>query len=231
MTDNFWADPGFWSTVLGSGAAAGVGAWMGAVLTLKRQERIAEVDRGHQTELAAQEREAQAAFAAEERRLNQQEQRQGIARDAAVDLLGHLEALWRVIPLLHVLRSHVPGRDVTELSRRNEAVRETFDSFRSGQRISATLLTDQDLIKRYGEMATLAYDLAFGAVGTDGDSALHNRAVGDVENYGKFLLISLRAFINGEPLPQYSEPPVLIRNEADGTNWVPTHLPADWDRI
>jgi hypothetical protein len=73
----------------------------------------------------------------------------------------------------------------------------------------------------------LASELAY----TSMDSTMSNRGMGDVENYAKYLLYSLRQFIDGEPLLRHNDPPALRRHMGDGTNWLPDKAPLDWDMI
>jgi hypothetical protein len=60
--------------------------------------------------------------------------------------------------------------------------------------------------------------------------AVH-RALVDVTNYMKYVIITLQRFIDAQELPAEAEPPVLIRNMADGSTWTPQEIPDDWDRI
>ncbi|MFF7169697.1 hypothetical protein [Streptomyces pseudovenezuelae] len=207
------------ATLLATAVAAGVGTWGGAVVTLRRQSKIAMDDRA-----------AQAAFATEQRALDRREQRAAVARNAASDLLEHVAALRKVVPQLQMLRE--PGslgeQTQTLMGARRAVVREVLDDYKRGMWTSLMRLGDQELAGRYRALGTLASDLAYGDIETN--SPMMNRAVGDVENYIKYVLISLAYFMDDKPLPDHVAPPYLKRT--DGANWCPPGpLPDAWDQV
>ncbi|WP_432248550.1 hypothetical protein ACRAR1_13510 [Streptomyces sanyensis] len=199
--------------------AAGVGALVGGGLTLKTQKELAEQDR-----------KAQAAFAAEQRELDRLEQRVGFSRNAAVDLLERVTELWAVVPRLSMLqaRGSMAEETVTPLGARRQRVREALDTYRHGMRTALLRVSDEELASRYRTLASLASELASSI---EPDSVTMNRAVGDVENYTKFVLISLHRYIDGKSLPQHADPPYLERVTGDASNWHPNDLPEEWDQI
>ncbi|MFF4547258.1 hypothetical protein ACFY1J_24030 [Streptomyces sp. NPDC001406] len=207
------------ATLLATGIAAGVGTWGGAVVTLKRQSKIAEEDR-----------KVQQRFAAEQRDLDQREQRAAIARNAAAELLEPVAALRMVVPQLPMLREagSLGEQTATPMGKRRAVVREVLDDYKRAMWTSLMRLGDQELAGRYRALGTLASDLAYGGIETD--SPMMNRAFGDIENYIKYLLISLAYFMDDKPLPDHVPAPYLKRT--DGANWCPPGpLPDDWDQV
>lgn len=215
---NSWTETLVYALV--TAIAAGVGAWVGGGLTLKTQKKLAEEDR-----------QAQTTFAADQRVLDRQEQRAGISRNAAADLLETVATLWRAVPDLSMLREEgsLAHQTATPLGIRREKVREVLDSYRHDMRTTLLVLADDELAGRCRALGVLASELAYG--GIEPNSAIMNRALGDIENYSKFVSISLSQLLEGKSLPQHTDPPNLRRPMGDGEAWQPTVLPDKWDQI
>jgi hypothetical protein len=207
------------TTLLATGIAAGVGTWGGAVVTLRKQSKIAKDDR-----------DAQAEFAAQQRVLDQDEQRAVAARNAAADLLEPVAALRKVVPYLPALgdRGSMAEQQVTPMGARRAAAREALDLHKHGMWTALLRVDDEELARRYRALGTVVSDLAYGDI--EPDSPMMNRAQLDVENYIKYVLISLKRFMDGEPLPERTTAPYLKR--ADGAAWHPEGLlPDEWEQI
>lgn len=195
------------------------------------QAELAAASKATQTELAQAERAAQAAFSVEQRSLDKAEQRFAIARNAAVGLLGRLGDLDAVIPYLPSLRkgSLATGETVNVIASRAEFARQSSNAFRGALRTDLLLITDAEVVARYRALANLSYELAnspsLGLALADG------RAIGDVQNYAKYVVYSLNQFIDDKPLLDHAAPPILLRDLKDGGSWLPDTVPVDWDKI
>lgn len=221
-----------WITAIATAIAAFVGGVGGSVLVLLAArwtnaavKAVADADRKAQSELVSLQHEAAVEASARERELDRQEQRDGIARNAAVGLLDRIGDLNRVLPHLHL--HHRPGFGGDHAAK-TEAAREGRASLQRGLRTDLLLVNDADVVERYRQLATLASDLAEARFD---DEIVLNRARQDVENYMKYVLITLQRFVNGEALPSATAPPILRRNPKDGSNWTPQEIPPDWDRV
>lgn len=224
------------------GLAGGVLALVGAWLTNRTTAELAKREREDQHKEAEEQRRAALEAAARERELDRSEQRQAIARNAAVGLLGRIGDLDRVLPMVH---EHRPGVDVEQVAPRVVAfstpderqrlalaiqtTRDGVDSLRRGLRTELLLIHDAEVVTRYRDLARLVSDFQVGA--GIGGAVLLNRAYVDVSNYMKYVLITLQAFIDGVALPETTAPPILQRNHNDGSTWMPQVIPEDWDRI
>ncbi|WP_370083484.1 hypothetical protein [Streptacidiphilus sp. MAP12-16] len=197
---------------------------------LQEQSKQARADRRAQALLAADERANRLVQAGRERELDREEQRDAIARRAAADLLGRIGDLDSVLSELPALRagSTFEGSLNYTSSVAAQVVRGPFLSFKRGLRTELLLINNPELVSRYRTLARLADELATSDLGND---IVTNRAIVDVTNYCKFVLISLRQFIDGEELVGQTAAPVLRRNLNDGANWQPIEIPTDWDQI
>ncbi|MBY8879746.1 hypothetical protein [Actinacidiphila acidipaludis] len=220
-----------WITAIATAIAAAVGGLAGGWLALiaakqtnQEAKALAQQDREAQAELAAAQQRAALAAAADERELNRREQRDSIARNAAVELLGRIGAVDRVLPNLQLLKRPRPGGSEDE---RRIASREALEWLKGGQREELLLVNNPVVVSRYRHLARLASELTMDL----GSEIVVNRAIQDVSNYVKYVLITLQAFVDGDELPEETAPPILRRNENDGSTWMPSLIPEDWDRI
>lgn len=224
-----------WITAIATAIAAAVGGLAGGVLALaaaastnKQAQALARQDREAQAELATAQRQAALEAAADERELNRREQRDAIARNAAVRLLGRIGELDRVLPMINRYRPGTPSAvAASPTDEQRLRTLDGVDAFRGGLRTDLLLINDADVVERYRELARLVHELQSDLAA----QGLLNRAVADVSNYVKYVLITLQRFIGGQSLPIAAEPPILRRNTADGSTWTPQEIPEDWDRV
>ena len=197
---------------------------------LMEQRKQAAKDRLAQANLAVEERLERMAQAGRERNLDWEEQRDAIARRAAADLLARIGDLDSVLTNLPALRagSTSEGSHNYTSAVAAQVVRGPFLSFKRGLRTELLLINDPEIVSRYRTLARLAEELATSDLGND---IVTNRAIVDVTNYSKYVLISLRQFIDGEELVDQTTAPILRRNLNDGANWYPLNIPTDWDQI
>ncbi|WP_297546453.1 hypothetical protein [Amycolatopsis sp.] len=87
--------------------------------------------------------------------------------------------------------------------------------------MNTTLLgvKDRELTSRYRKLVLLADQ----ALNAPLEPAASSRATTDVTNYLRYVRLSLRRFIDGEPLPPEEKPPQLTRKGRSA--WSPTHTP------
>lgn len=223
-----------WITAIATAIAAAVGGLAGGVLALvaaaltnKQAQALARQDREAQTELAVAQSQAALEAAAGERELNRREQRDAIARNAAVGLLGRIGELDRVLLLVNSYRSGMRPSVGSSSDERRLMTLDGVDSFKSGLRTDLLLIDDADVVGRYRELARLVHELQSDL----GDQVVVNRAVVDVSNYMKYVLITLQRYIGGQSLPAATDPPPLRRELAGGSTWAPQEIPEDWDRV
>jgi len=192
-----------------------VGAFVGGVATFAaswwQTRRVLE----HERLMVREEREAQDL----ERRLDDQ-------RGAAVKMLTELARLLAYNP-----RGLGGGMTVQQVQKFGDVL-EALVSLGS----SAAPLADRTCRERWAHLTFLAVEFARRDVVPDKTAPDQHswtrstklRAAQDLHRYGCYVRDSLVASIDGSPIPERIDPPVLAREDGIVWNWDPDRPRADW---
>ncbi|ONK11205.1 hypothetical protein [Streptomyces sp. MP131-18] len=166
---------------------------------------------------------AQATLAAAEHaaslRLDQLSQVRARSSDAALTLLERLADLYAWLPSLPDVSAETPYFS----SHARDHCQEAMESVRRGMITDLYAINDQEARERYRELVRLAYDVGWRSLG----SGNRVRQIRDVKHYLRYVQHSLEALIDGSPLPDHVDPPILDRPE--GEPWQPPAAPWYWD--
>ncbi|GLF99265.1 hypothetical protein [Streptomyces yaizuensis] len=97
------------------------------------------------------------------------------------------------------------------------------DALRHGMQTDLLSIGDQEVRDRYRTLVRLGFDIGWRCAG-QGNRV---RQVKDMRGYLRYVQFTLEAVIDGRPVPEPCEPPVLERT-GDDQGWEPPELPAHW---
>lgn len=193
-----------------------------------QQERAAADERFQQERAAADKRSQLELEVETDRRTKQRRV------EAAASLLRHVagvmvrvDTLWGARHLSSPFYGHgyivLTDRGETEAALCLRAV----EALRHGAYTDARLIGDKPLADRYRTFLKLVLTVTHGELDDlmERNQGWKDRTTGDLRNYGKFVMISLQRFIDGETLPQpgQSDPfPLLTRNVNGNEQWEPS---------
>jgi hypothetical protein len=156
-----------WITAIATAIAAAVGGLAGGWLALIAADRtntearaLAQQDRDAQAQLSREQQNAALKAAADERDRIRREQREAIARSAAVGLLDRIGDLDEVLAMVNFYRGGARppfGRVGTDEDR--QRTHDGVDSFRRGLRTELLLVTDAEVVRRVRTLARLVSEL------------------------------------------------------------------------
>lgn len=151
-------------------------------------------------------------------RLDQVSQERARSTDAARTLLERLADLYAWLPSLPDVSAETPY-----LSRHaRDQCRTAMQSLRRGMITDLYSISDPTARERYRELVRIAYDVGWRGIGAENRA----RQIRDVKHYLRYVQHSLEALIDGSPLPEHVEPPVLDRPEDEP--WQPPVVPWYW---
>ncbi|MFI5687138.1 hypothetical protein [Streptomyces sp. NPDC051636] len=200
-----------WGDLAGQTASALVGTLAGGAIAVHvaRWQTARTIEA--QAELAASQEAANSALA--RRQWTQQR-----SAEAAQRLLERLAELCAWLPSLPDL-----GLEEPELSlRAREHCAAALNSVRHGMQTDLLSIGDDHVRARYRTLVRLCFDVGWRGVGQGN----RERQVRDVRGYLRYVQFTLEALIDGSPLPDDCEAPVLERSGS--APWLPPVVPWYW---
>jgi len=216
----FLAEPGLlvddervsdWGDLVGQAASALVGTLVGGAITVLVARWQTARTIAAQVDLAT----AQQAAAARLARVERERERASVA---ASQLLERLATFYAWLPSLPDVSEETPRLSVHA----RDQCRAAMETVRRGMLTELFSIGQTEVRARYRTLVRLAHDAGWRGVGREHPE----RLVRDIRNYLRYVQLSLEAVIDGVPLPEHVDPPVLDR--AEGDIWLPPHVPDHW---
>jgi hypothetical protein len=201
----------YWADIVTQSVSALAGTLAGGLITVVVARWQTNKSISAQASLSAAEHAAAT-------RLDEESRSRTRSADAARALLERLADLYAWMPSLPDVSADSP-----HLSRHaRDQCRQAIESVRRGMVTDLYAISDAGARERYRHLVRLAYDVGWRGIGSDD----RKRQIRDVRNYLRYVQHSLESVIDGKPLPQYVDPPVLDRPE--GAPWQPPVVPWYW---
>jgi hypothetical protein len=201
----------YWAEIVTQSVGALAGTLVGGLVTVVVARWQTNKSIAAQVSLSAAERAATI-------QLDKVSQSRARSADAARALLERLADLYAWMPSLPDVSADSP-----HLSRHaRDQCRKAIESVRRGLITDLYGISDPSARERYRELVRLSYDVGWRGIGS-GDRA---RQIRDVKHYLRYVQHSLEAVIDGQPLPEHADPPVLDRPA--GAAWQPPAVPWYW---
>ncbi|WP_407561209.1 hypothetical protein [Streptomyces sp. 184] len=200
-----------WSDLLGQTFSALLGTLVGGMITVLVARWQTTRTITSQMQLAAEQHAADV-------RLVRAERERDNAAAAAKLLLERLADLYAWLPSLPDVGLEDPGLSVHARDHCSSAMQ----SVRRGMLTELFSITDVDMRDRYRTLVRLIYDAGWRGAGADN----RERLIRDVRGYLRYVQVSLGCVIDGEPLPNHIDPPVLDRTSP--TPWRPPGSSGHW---
>jgi hypothetical protein len=200
-----------WGDLVGQTASALIGTLAGGAITVHvaRWQTARAIEA--QAQLAASQEAANSALA--RRQWIQQR-----SAEAAQRLLERLAELYAWLPSLPDLSLEEPRLSLHARERCAAAL----DSVRQGMQTDLLSIGDDHVRARYRTLVRLSFDVGWRGIGQDN----RERQIRDVRGYLRYVQFTLEAVIDGSPLPDDCEAPVLDRS--GGAPWLPPVVPWHW---
>lgn len=200
-----------WGDLVGQAAGALIGTLVGGAITVLVARWQTARTIAAQVDLAAAQQGAAARLARAEREHER-------ASVAASRLLERLAAFYAWLPSLPDVAEGTPRLS----AHARDQCRAAMEELRRGMMTELFSIGQTEVRARYRALVKLTHDAGRRGVGRENPE----RLVRDVRDYLRYVQLSLEAVIDGTPLPEHVDPPVLDR--AEGDVWIPPHVPEHW---